>query len=242
LLFYKVGPSPSRWWGMLTASADGGQTWARPWRLPEDVLGPVKNKPLLLDDGTLLCPSSSEHDGWRVHMERVGVEPTGDLGTAWEIVGPLNDGREFAAIQPTILRHADGRLQALCRSRQERITECWSDDGGRAWSAMTATELPNPNAGIDGVTLADGRQLLVYNHTADGRSPLNVAVSEDGRTWHAAVVLEDDPGEYSYPAVIQASDGLVHVTYTWRRGRVKHVVLDPAMFSLRPIVEGRWPE
>ena len=100
---------------------------------------------------------------------------------------------------------------------------------------MTATSLPNPNSGIDAVTLRDGRQLVVYNHTTKGRSPLNVALSEDGRQWQAALVLENEPGEYSYPAVIQTKDGLVHITYTWKRVQVKHVVVDPAQLQLRQI-------
>ena len=107
---------------------------------------------------------------------------------------------------------------------------------------MTLLELPNPNSGIDAVTLADGRQLLVYNHTTEGRGVLNVAVSEDGEHWQAALVLEDEPGaEFSYPAVIQTSDGLVHVTYTWKRRRIRHVVIDPRKLTLRPIVDGAWP-
>ena len=244
LLFYKVGPSPSTWWGMLTTSDDQGRTWSLPRRLPEDILGPVKNKPIQLPDGDLLCPSSSEHDGWRVHFER-----TSDLGQTWEHIGPINDGARQSAIQPSLLTYEDGRLQMLSRSRQGTILQSWSSDDGWTWSALTATLLPNPNAGLDAVTLADGRQLLVYNHTTieEGkwggpRSPLNVAVSEDGVTWQAALVLEDAPGEYSYPAVIQAADGLVHVTYTWKRTRIKHVVIDPAQLVLRPMPDGVWPE
>ena len=91
---------------------------------------------------------------------------------------------------------------------------------------MTLTPLPNPSAGTDAVTLRDGRHLLVYNHTAEGRTPLNVAVSKDGRTWEPALTLEQEPGEYSYPAIIQTADGRVHITYTWKRQRIKHVVLD----------------
>ncbi len=70
---------------------------------------------------------------------------------------------------------------------------------------------------------------------------LNVAVSENGRDWSAALVLERSKGEYSYPAVIQTDDGLVHITYTWQRRRVRHVVLDPSKFVLKPIREGKWP-
>lgn len=236
LLFYKVGPTPQTWWGMLTTSTDGGRTWSEPRRLPEGVLGPIKNKPVQLADGTILCPSSNEDPaaGWTVHFEF-----TRDLGRTWEVTGPINTKDEFNAIQPSVLFHRDGRLQALCRSREDVVATSWSADQGRTWSKMTATSLPNPNSGTDAVTLADGRQLLVYNPTrrsANGkggpRSPLNAAISSDGITWTDVAVLETDDARhgYSYPAVIQTRDGLVHITYTWRRERVSHVVLDPRRF------------
>jgi len=167
---------------------------------------------------------------------------TVDFGRTWELIGPINDGIEFGAIQPTLLTYSDARIQALCRSKQQHIAESWSADGGKTWSKMVATSLPNPNAGIDAVTLWNGQQLLVYNHTTDGRSPLNVAVSKDGKIWKAALVLEDQPGEYSYPAVIQTADRKVHITYTWKRQRVKHVVLDPLRLVLRDMVDGQWPK
>ena len=242
ILFYKVGPSPKEWWGMLTTSDDDGRTWSAPRRLPEGILGPIKNKPVQLADGTLLCPSSVETkgDNWSVHFER-----TGDLGATWEATPPVNDGNKIRAIQPSILFYKDGRLQALGRTRRSGIYEIWSDDDGKTWGEMTLTGLPNPSSGTDAVTLADGRQLLVYNHNPNykGRSPLNVAVSEDGKIWQAALVLEDQPGDqFSYPAVIQTDDGLVHVTYTWKRERIKHAVLDPARFDLRPMPDGHWPQ
>jgi predicted neuraminidase len=230
LLFYKVGPSPDRWWGVLKTSEDGGHTWSSARRLPDGILGPVKNKPVQLRDGTLLCPSSSEQDGWRVHFER-----TADLGKTWEKTGPLNDGTRIGAIQPALLTLEDGSLLALCRSRQRAIAESRSADGGKTWSALSFTALTNPNAGLDALTLADGRHLLVYNHSSSGRTPLNVAVSSDGRKWRAALTLEDQPGEYSYPAVIQARDRRVHVTYTWNRVKVKHVVIEPARLVLRAL-------
>jgi predicted neuraminidase len=97
---------------------------------------------------------------------------------------------------------------------------------------MKATSLPNPSAGIDAVTLQDGRQLLVYNHSRSGRrfpgrEILNVAVTRDGIHWNPVLTLENQKGEYSYPAVIQSADGLVHITYTYDRKSIKHVVLDP---------------
>src|SRR5207237_7958806 len=114
----------------------------------------------------------------------------------WERIGPINDGKDFAAIQPALLTHPGGKLQALCRTKQQKVAETWSDDGGQTWSPLAVTALPNNNSGITARTLADGRHLLVYNHTVKGRSPLNVAVSRDGKAWQAALVLEDQPGEY----------------------------------------------
>lgn len=236
ILFYKVGPSPSRWWGLLKRSADAGKIWSPAEKLPDGLLGPVRNKPVLLPKGLLLCGASTEHQGWQVHLEL-----TSDLGKTWKKIGPLNDGREMAAIQPTIFLHPAGKLQILCRSKHAKIVESWSDDSGQTWSPLRATPLPNPNSGIDGVSLRDGRSLLVYNHTARGRSPLNVATSADGKVWQAALVLESMPGEFSYPAVIQTSDDLVHITYTWNRRRIKHVVVDSA--KLKPVaMQGAdWP-
>jgi predicted neuraminidase len=237
LLFYKVGPSPSRWWAMVMSSTDNGLNWSTARRLPEGFLGPIKNKPVQLPNGEILCGSSTEDEGWQVHFER-----TSAAVDHWEKTGPLNDGRKLRAIQPSILFHKGGRLQAVGRTEQEKIFETWSEDGGKTWSTMTLTSLPNPNSGLDAVTLNDGRQLLVYNHTAKHRSPLNVAVSSDGKHWLAALELENEPNaEFSYPAVIQSSDNLVHITYTWKRRRIEHVVLDPSKLELRELVDGKWP-
>jgi predicted neuraminidase len=154
------------------------------------------------------------------------------LGQSWEVIGPINDGIGFDAIQPSILTYPDGSMQILCRTMQDVISQSWSRDGGQSWSPMSATSLPNPSAGTDALTLGDGRQLLVYNHSkrgkqSPGRKMLNVALSEDGINWKPVLTLENKAGEYSYPAVIQASDGKIHITYTYDRKSVKHVVLDP---------------
>ena len=233
MLFYKVGPSPEKWWGMLITSPDGGGTWSPPRRLPDGILGPIKNKPVLLSDGTLLCGSSTEHAGWRVHME---LSP--DLGQTWTKTAPLNDGIKLGAIQPGILANTPAgseTLRILCRTRGGgKVAQSTSSDNGRSWTALELVSLPNPNSGLDAVSLKDGRGLLVYNHVPTGRTPLNVAISIDGTTWETAVTLESARGEYSYPAVIQAADGKVHITYTWKRKKIRHVVIDPA--RLKPSV------
>ncbi len=230
LLFYKVGPSPSTWWGMLKRSSDEGKTWSVAERLPDGIAGPIKNKPVLLPSGALLCPSSSEDHNWRVHFEQ-----TSDWGRTWQKSAPINDGVNDGAIQPSVLFHPGGRLQALCRSQKSGfIWETWSTDGGKTWSPLAKTTLPNPNSGTDAVTLKDGRQVLVYNPVGPEpskfggpRTPLDVAISDDGKTWKTLATLENEPGEYSYPAVIQTADGLIHITYTWKRQRIRHVVIDP---------------
>jgi len=237
LLFFKVGPSPSEWWGMLMTSTNNGKTWTRPQRLPDGQVGPVRNKPVQLPDGSLLCGSSTEDSGWRIHMER-----TADFGTTWEHTPPLNDGTKPGLIQPTILQWPSGKTQILCRSKQGRIFESWMGEDWKTWGAIKATTLPNPNSAIDAVRLKDGRALLVYNHNDKERSMLNVAVSKEGDRWQAALVLENQPGEFSYPAVIQSGDGLVHATYTWKRERIKHVVINPALLQLREMPDGNWPK
>lgn len=238
LLFYKVGPSPSEWWGELITSTDNGISWSPSHRLPDGIIGPVKDKPVLLPNGVLLCPSSTENDGWRVHMEM-----TTDNGISWERTQPLND-KSIGAIQPTVLIHSSGKLQILCRSRQSKILTSWSEDKGLNWSALTPLSLPNPNSGIDAVGMKDGRFLVVYNHLNTGRNILNVAISGDGVNWEAAVLLENDEkgSEYSYPAVIQTDDGLVHITYTWNRKLIKHVVLNPGLIEPKSLANGEWPD
>lgn len=227
LLFYKVGPNPDEWWGELICSYDDGLTWSESRRLPEDILGPIKNKPILLENGDLICPSSAEQDGWRVHFEI-----SSDTGKTWKLIGPINDAKKYDVIQPSILQYGDGKLQILCRSRQSAIITSWSDDNGLTWSPLEMTGLPNPNSGTDAVTLSNGIQLLVYNPTeirpgqwGGPRTPLSVAVSKNGMEWKEVCVLEDARGEYSYPAVIQDSEGFIHITYTWKRQKIKYVKL-----------------
>lgn len=245
ILFYKEGPSPSTWWGEYVTSTDNGKTWSHPVRLPEGIVGPIKNKPELLANGELICPTSSEDNGWRVHFEF-----TADRGLTWERTEAINDGKKYSAIQPSILKHPNGKLQILCRSKDKYILSAWSTDNGKSWSDLEPIKLPNPNSGTDAVTLKDGRHVLIYNHikpskTWGDRNILNMAVSNDGITWEAAILLENDAdadGEFSYPAVIQARDGMIHITYTWNRKLIKHVVIDPAKIKAKPFQKEEWPK
>ncbi|MET0336323.1 MAG: sialidase family protein [Caulobacter sp.] len=241
-LFYKVGPSPQAWWGMVTTSADDGRTWSKPRRLPEGILGPIKNKPVVLPDGAWLSPVSVElregvtladGGGWDLYFER-----SEDQGRTWTKTPLVASPLKIDAIQSSILFHPGGVLEAVARTRQGALAQTWSRDNGKTWSPLATIDLPNPNSGTDAVTLADGRQLLVYNHTGHLpatpgkglRYPLNVAISNDGITWREVATLESEPRPdgYAYPAVIQAKSGQVHITYTFNRRGIRHVVLDPA--------------
>ncbi|MDR0891920.1 MAG: family 78 glycoside hydrolase catalytic domain [Mediterranea sp.] len=258
-LFFKIGKRVSDWTGWLTRSHDGGKTWSRREPLPKGFLGPIKNKPIY-SDGRILCPSSTEGaGGWRVHFEI-----SDDRGKTWKMVGPLEaelsvltqnrkkgvavttdaesgeavegeGAKPIYAIQPSIIKLRDGRLQILCRTRNARIATAWSNDNGSTWTKLSLLDnLPNNNSGTDAVTLADGRQVLIYNDFATlpgtpkgPRTPLCVAISDDDLHWKKLLTLEDSPiSQYSYPSIIQGRDGKLHAVYTWRRQRIKYAEID----------------
>jgi predicted neuraminidase len=228
VLFYKVGPNPSKWWGMYKTSNDNGLHWSSAQPLPEGFLGPIKNKAIQCPDGRILCPSSVElpNGHWRAHLELTDPELK-----HWTYV-PIDTGSTFDVIQPSILLYDKGHTQVLCRSKQGSVVEAWSKNDGMKWNPLSKTMLPNPNSGTDAVSLADGKQLIVYNPGTpgknwwNGRAVLKVAMSTDGEHWQDICTLENGTGqEYSYPAIIQTSDGLIHITYTYERKNIKHVVI-----------------
>ena len=243
-LYYKFGPSPMTWTAARRTSRDDGRTWSAIERLPAGLVGPVRAKPLVLADGTIVSGSSVEsYRSWAVWIER-----STDNGATWAKIGPLTVDRSAprrniassgpaqvpgtnewdftdGLIQPSVIalggRHL--RLYARATSSIGRICVSDSQDGGLTWSAVETTELPNPNSGIDAVPLRDGRLVMIYNHTERGRTPLNLAVSRNGVKWTMFHTLESEPGEYSYPNVIQGADGDLHIAYTWKRLRIRYV-------------------
>ncbi|HAZ04316.1 MAG: sialidase [Bacteroidetes bacterium GWF2_42_66] len=220
VLYYKVGPNPREWWGLYKISTDDGKSWSESILIPDHLLGPIKNKPEQLKDGTILYPTSYETpEKWAIYVE------TSDQNLDnWEKTEIDNNG--FNAIQPTVLFHKGGRIQLLCRSKEKKIVETWSDNQGKTWTPLTATSLPNNNSGIDAVTLDNGLHLLICNPIEKGRNKLSVLASADGKNWSTLIILEDQPkGEFSYPAIIQGKDGTIHITYTYNREKIKYVHL-----------------
>lgn len=227
-LFYKVGPNPREWWGMVKTSSDHGKTWGEAQRLPDGILGPIKNKPLELPDGKIISPSSVEvnEDRWRAH-----VEISEDQGKTWGFY-PIDSASNFNVIQPSVLHHPDGRLQVLCRSKEGVVATSWSEDEGKSWSALSATNLENPNSGTDAIAHKNFF-LIVYNPDLpgkewwEGRTKLRLAFSKDGINWEDLYSLEDEEeGEFSYPTIFEDSEGLVHITYTYNRVNIRHWVFE----------------
>lgn len=255
-LFYKIGPTVPAWSGVTRQSRDLGLTWSPPTLLPAGLLGPAKNKPITLSNGAILCGTSVET--WRNWA--AWVEISADDGLSWTKHGPitapgygLNGGTDLVSatwdvasqqlllpqdycgvIQPTVWEYAPGRLKMLLRATQRVGVVCTatSDDYGYTWSAARPTSVPHSNSGLDAVRLADGRIVLACNPVHEGRTPLALLVSSDnGETWPVRVDLETEPGEYSYPAIIQTRDTRVHVVYTHCRTQIQHAVIDLAAFA-----------
>jgi alpha-L-fucosidase len=219
-LFYKIGPSPSEWWGAYKTSADEGKNWSKEVKLEEGFLGPIKNKSVILPNGEILHPSSLETDkAWTIHVEKSDANLQN-----WEKIEISNGS--FNAIQPTVFFLPDGKIQMLSRTQEGKVGVNYSEDQGETWSRMQGSSLVNNNSGIDGITLKSGYHLLLCNPLQKGRNKLSLMGSEDGVNWKELMMLEDQAsGEFSYPAIIQAKDGSVHLTYTYNRKKIKYVSL-----------------
>ena len=228
-IYFKIGVNVAGWKGWLVRSKDGGKTWGKREQLPDTIYGPIKNKPIL-NKGRLISPTSDERDGWKLYFEY-----SDDLGKTWKRTAYVDAEQGIKAIQPSIIVLPDGRLEALCRTRSRHIGVTYSNDNGETWSKLTFIDTPNNNSGIDAVNLQDGSYALICNDwpiepdkEKGARTPLSIMRSQDGIHWNHWITLEDSPIlQYSYPSIIQSRDGHIHVVYTWRRQRVKHVELIP---------------
>lgn len=223
LLFYKAGASPQTWSGRLVRSLDGGLTWSAREPLPPGIVGPAKNKPVQLGD-VMVCGSSTEsYKSWGCWIER-----TLDEGRTWTRHGPIH-AEAFGMIQPALFAASGERLVMVCRTRGLGTpVRCVSRDGGLTWTRPEPIDVPHSNSGLDAIGLADGRAVLACNPTTTGRTPLELLVSDDdGVTWARSLVIEDGEGEHSYPSLLQARDGTIHVVWTWRRERIAHAIVAP---------------
>lgn len=228
-LFYKIGPNPREWKGYVKYSLDKGDHWSAPSTLPKGILGPIKNKPFTLSNGKILSPSSTEskEEIWKAHLE---ISP--DRGKSW-FIHTIRPDTSIQVIQPSIVQHADGRLQVLCRSKENKVMTAFSSDQGNSWGPWQATNLLNPNSATDAIRLKNGLFMIVYNPAIagndwwEGRTKLHVATSRDGVHWQDVLTLEHGVkgDEYSYPTIIQDETGFIHITYTWNRRNIRHIVL-----------------
>ena len=250
-LFYKVGPTVHDWTTRVAVSEDGGQSWSVPRALvPGDAAprGPVKNKLIVLSDGSWLAPGSVETQ----QLWDAFTDHSADQGARWTRVDvptrhapatstkdqPIWPGLSANAlwetdltrvfqwdgvIQPTLWESAPGRVHMLLRSTRGWVYRADSADAGRSWGATYATTLPNNNSGLDLAALPDGRLVLAYNPVEGNwgrRTPLTLAGSDDnGLTWSKLADLETAEGEFSYPAVV-AAGRRVCVTYTSNRTNI----------------------
>jgi predicted neuraminidase len=232
VLWYKAGPSPTTWIGYERRSEDGGATWSKPEVMPAGFFGPVRAKPIQLEDGTILAGTSVEAGDNRLRVWTPFVDRSSDDGRTWLRSNAFNVPGKHAQIQPALFVGADGRVVALLRSFNPlNVCKAVSKDGGKTFLAAQPTDLLNPSAGVDVVKTAEGDVFLIYNPTPIGRTPISLARStDDGETWTKVVDLETEPGEYSYPAIIQSADGKLQITYTWKRTHIKHVTVDPAKY------------
>ncbi|MAG31202.1 MAG: neuraminidase (sialidase) [Deltaproteobacteria bacterium] len=237
VLHFKVGTHIRSWQTWMQRSRDGGRSWSNAVPLvPGDRggRGAVRNKPIRLASGDWLAGASLE--GWRHWKAFIDRSPDG-LGD-WEATKPIAiDRSDFAGkglIQPSLWESQPGRVHALLRSTDGRVHRSDSDDAGHSWSTARAIDVPNNNSGLDVVRLRDGTLALACNPVAGNRaarSPLSLLFSRDeGETWPARIDVETDPGEFSYPALIEDGDGLA-LAYTWNRRRIVVAPIDASRIA-----------
>ncbi len=206
-------------------SADDGKSWGAPQRLITSPFFNIstlnKSAAVHYSDGSIGLPVYHELSGKfseLLHIARDG-----------RILDKVRITHGRLAIQPLLLPVAPQQVIALMRDTGPtpgHVLLSSSNDGGKHWSAVTKSTLPNPNAAVAGLVRPDGSLLLVFNNTEVGRNNLALAVSRDeGRSWVTLRHFEQSklPDEFSYPYIIRSSDGTMHLLYTWNRKRIRHV-------------------
>lgn len=185
-------------------------------------------KPLVLENGRIILPLYS--DGYNLSICAI----SDDDGETWRPSKPIV-GR--GPIQPALAEKRNGDLVAYMRDSGDappRVHKSVSKDEGESWSYTEKTDIPN-TASVELLVLQDGRWAFAGNDIEDGRYRMVLMLSDDeGESWKRKEYLENDPGQkesYSYPCLIQTSDGLLHITYSSRtietQKSIRHVVVDP---------------
>lgn len=238
-LFYKVGRQIREWYTMHRAAEAPGDDFKLLGELvsgDRGGRGPVRCKVINLSDGSILAGASTEGDIWTAYADR-----SEDGGRSWKLSNPIRIGVEYhgerttqnsdiqvseqsfygrGVIQPTLWESESGIVHMLLRSTEGVLYRSDSYDYGKSWCEAYPTELPNNNSGIDVARFDDGMLVLCMNPVGQNwgaRTPIVLKVSTDnGKTWEDECVLEDIPGEYSYPSIIVDGDRL-YVTYTYDR-------------------------
>ncbi|HHE65538.1 MAG TPA: exo-alpha-sialidase, partial [Bacteroidetes bacterium] len=188
--------------------------------------------PIVLKSGRILLPLYS--DG--LNMSLVAISD--DDGNTWRPSLPIV-GR--GPIQPALAIRKNGDIVALMRDSGDepaRVQKSISSDEGESWNASLRTEIPN-TASVELLALKDGLWAFVGNDINGGRNRLSLYLSDDeGESWKWNVQVENEnrgEGSFSYPSLIQTSDGLLHLTYSYSKGEkkksIKYVVIDPNKIS-----------
>lgn len=199
-------------------SEDGGNTWSDPCAFCDEPGTMFRCRPIRLGDGRLVLPAYDEKT-WQGLCFL-----SDDEGNSWRPAEPIS--APTGSIQPAVVELSDGSLLALLRTGGSGgyIWQSRSFDRGETWTPCDATQLFNPNSGIDMIRCTGGELVLAFNHSRSERTPLGVALSEDeGYSWPLRRMVESAPGEYSYPALLQSSSEELHLLYTWRRRKIRHV-------------------
>jgi len=238
-LFYKSGTTPTSWIGELLFVDENGNSLTEPQSLIDNEIGPVKNKCINWNIDLVICPSSTESSGGKgyAHIDSFVPSTNASAVASSYVTGQPLVATGVRLIQPTLFVVKNGTIRALMRSSNGFVWYSDSTDIGYSWSAPQNSSIPNPDSDIDAIGTSTSGIYLAYNPERSGRTILSIGQSDDGLNFEQQIVLENNPsGTFSYPSIIQTSDGHLHVVYSWNDGRqrvnpwngatIKHVELD----------------